>query len=317
MNQRDQFLWVEKYRPKTIDACILPKRLKQPFQDFIAQDEIPNMILAGSAGVGKTTVARALCEQLQCDYLLVNASEDSGIDILRNKIRNFASSVSLAGKTKVVILDEADYLNPNSTQPALRGAIEEFAKNCRFIMTCNFKNRIIQPLHSRCTVVEFGLSKEEKAEMAAAFFHATQKILKEEGVSFTKDILAKVVTRYFPDYRRILNELQRYSSSGTIDEGILIDLGEEAILALVKTLREKDFTEMRKWVAHNSDNDPNRLIRSLFDSMNKNVQPQSIPQLVLILGEYQYKVPFVADQELNLVAMCTEIMAAGIEFKGV
>jgi len=314
MSEREQFLWVEKYRPHTIKDCVLPETLKASFQSFLEADQLPNLLLAGSAGVGKTTVARALCEELGCDYIVVNASEDGGISTLRDKIRNFASSVSLSTDIKVVILDEADYLNPNSTQPALRGFIEEFAQHCRFIFTCNFKNRIIEPLHSRCTVIEFSLTKDDKPVMAAAFMKRVESILKAENIPYSRDVVAKVLLKYFPDYRRVLNELQRYAISGSIDDGILNNLEEINLLHLVKTLREKNFTEMRKWIAQNGDNDPNRLIRTIFDAANTHVLPKSIPSLVLILADYQAKVPFVADQELNMTAMLTEVMA-GVEFK--
>jgi len=314
MNEREQFLWVEKYRPRTIDDCVLPESLKGTFREFLEKGQLPNMILAGTAGVGKTTVARALCEQLGSDYLLINASEDSGIQVLRDKIRNFASTVSLGGGTKVVILDEADYLQPQSTQPALRGFIEEFANNCRFILTCNFKNRIIEPLHSRCTVIEFTLSKEDKPHMLAQFMKRIKMILGAEGVEFSRDAVVHLLMKHFPDYRRVLNELQRYSASGKIDEGILVDLSEDNFKALCKHLKEKEWSEMRKWVAHNGDNDPTRLIRLIYDSASKSVESSDIPKLVLILAEYQFKVPFVADQELNMVAMLTEIMA-NVQFK--
>lgn len=314
MAEREQFLWVEKYRPRTIDDCVLPDVLKSTFKEFVEQKQIPNMILAGTAGVGKTTVARALCEELQCDYLMINASEDNGIQVLRDKIRNFASTVSLSGETKVVILDEADYLRADSTQPALRGFIEEFAKNCRFILTCNFKNRLIEPLHSRATIIEFTLSPSDKPKMAAAFMKRIRMILKAEGVEYNSDAVARLLMKFFPDYRRVLNELQRYSSSGKIDEGVLIDLTEDNFRALCRSLKDKEWTEMRKWVAHNGDNDPTRLIRMIYDSASKYVEAGDIPKLVLILADYQFKVPFVADQELNMVAMLTEVMA-NVQFK--
>jgi DNA polymerase III delta prime subunit len=305
---REQFLWVEKYRPRTISDCILPDTLKNTFQEFVDQDNIPNMLLSGTAGTGKTTIARALCEELGCDYIIINGSEESGIDVLRTKIKDFASTVSLAGKVKVVILDEADYLNPNSTQPALRGFIEEFSKNCRFIFTCNFANRIIAPLHSRTTVIDFRLTKQDRPQMAAKFFKRVVDILNEENVTHNPKVVAEIVNKYFPDYRRVLNELQRYSSSGTIDEGILVNVSDANMKELISALREKDFKKMRTWVVNNLDNDPNVLFRKLYDTLLPEVV--QVPQLILLLADYQYKAAFVADAEINLVACLTEIMAA-------
>lgn len=310
--REDQFLWVEKYRPRTLDDCILPAGQKQIFEDMLAKGEIQNMLLCGSAGVGKTTVARALCEELATDYMIINGSEESGIDVLRTKIRQFASTVSFSGKTKVVILDEADYLNPNSTQPALRNFIEEFSANCRFIFTCNFKNRIISPLHSRCTVIEFKLQKEDKPKIAAKFFKRVSEILSIENVNFDSKVIAKVIEKYFPDYRRTLNELQRYSSSGKIDEGILVNVGDLVINDLVSALKEKDWKRMRTWVSNNIDSEPVTIMRKLYDTLTDSVV--QVPQLVIILADYQYKSAFVADQEINLVACLTEIMAS-VEFK--
>jgi len=304
----DQFLWVEKYRPKTIDECILPESLKQTFKEFIASGQLPNFLFSGTAGVGKTTVAKALCNEVGAEYLLINGSEESGIDILRTKIKSFASSVSLTDSKKVVILDEADYLNANSTQPALRGFIEEFSANCRFIFTCNFKNRIIEPLHSRCSVVEFKIDNKDKQTIAAGFFKRATNILKNENIEFDPKVVAEVVTRHFPDYRRILNELQRYSVTGKIDSGILVNLSDESYRELVKNLKEKDFTSVRKWVAKNSDIETTQLFRDLYDKAVEFLEPKSIPQLVLILADYQYKAAFVADHELNTVAAMTEIM---------
>lgn len=308
----DQFLWVEKYRPRTLDDCILPAEQKAAFQEFIDKGEIQNMLLCGGAGMGKTTVARALCEQLGTDYLIINGSEESGIDVLRTKIKQFASTVSFTGKTKVIILDEADYLNPNSTQPALRGFIEEFSKNCRFIFTCNYKNRIIPPLHSRCAVIEFKYSKQEKPKIAAKFLKRIQFILQNENISFDEKVIAALLLKYFPDYRRIINELQRYSASGTIDEGILARVGEVNTQELVESLKEKDWKRMRQWVVNNIDNDPHGIFRKMYDDIvDKVVQ---VPELVLILADYQYKAAFVADHEINLVACLTEIMAT-VKFK--
>ena len=305
---REQFLWVEKYRPRIIRDCILPDALKKTFQEFVDQDNIPNMLLSGTAGTGKTTIARALCEELGCDYIIINGSEESGIDVLRTKIKDFASTVSLAGKVKVVILDEADYLNPNSTQPALRGFIEEFSKNCRFIFTCNFANRIISPLHSRTTVIDFRLTKQDRPQMAAKFFKRVVDILNTENITHNPKVVAEIVNKYFPDYRRVLNELQRYSASGTIDEGILVNISDANMKELIQALREKDFKKMRTWVVNNLDNDPNVLFRKLYDTLMTEVV--QVPQLILLLADYQYKAAFVADAEINLVACLTEIMAA-------
>jgi len=310
--REDQFLWVERYRPRTLKDCILPADQKKIFEEMISKGEIQNMLLCGTAGVGKTTVARALCEELETDYIIINGSEESGIDVLRTKIKQFASTVSFSGKTKVVILDEADYLNPNSTQPALRAFIEEFSANCRFIFTCNFKNRIIPPLHSRTTVIEFKLPKEEKPKIAARFFKRASEILETEQIQFDPKVLARVIEKHFPDYRRILNELQRYSVSGKIDEGILVSMGEANMQELFASLKDKDWKKMRSWVVNNLDNDPASVIRKLYDHLSEHVV--QVPQLVLILADYQYKSAFCADQEINLVACLTEIMAS-VEFK--
>lgn len=310
--REDEFLWVEKYRPRKLDDCILPPSQKKVFQEMLAKGEIQNMLLCGGAGMGKTTVARALCEELQTDYIIINGSEESGIDVLRTKIKQFASAVSFSGKPKVVILDEADYLNPNSTQPALRAFIEEFSSNCRFILTCNFKNRIIPPLHSRTAVIEFKLPKTEKPKIAAAFFKRVNEILEIEKVEADGKVIAKVIEKHFPDYRRILNELQRYSGSGRIDEGIFTSLGESNMQELIATLKDKDWKKMRTWVVNNIDNDPQTIFRKLYDTLCEEVV--QIPQLVLLLADYQYKSAFCADQEINLVACLTEIMAA-VEFK--
>ena len=313
MNYReDQFLWVEKYRPRKLDECILPADQKKVFQDMVEKDEIQNMLLCGSAGVGKTTIARALCEELGTDYIIINGSEESGIDVLRTKIKQFASTVSFSGKTKVVILDEADYLNPNSTQPALRAFIEEFSANCRFIFTCNFKNRIIPPLHSRCAVIEFKIGKEERPKIAARFFKRVNEILANEKVEADPKVVAKVLEKHFPDYRRVLNELQRYASSGKIDEGILVNMGEVNMQDLISALKDKDWKKMRTWVVNNLDNDPQTLFRKIYDTLLDSVV--QVPQLVLLLADYQYKAAFCADQEINLVACLTEIMAS-VEFK--
>jgi DNA polymerase III delta prime subunit len=306
----EQLLWVEKYRPHTIADCILPENIKGTFQEYVNRKEIPNLLLAGSAGVGKTTVAKALCEEVGCDYIVINGSDESGIDTFRNKIKNYASSVSLSGGRKVIIIDEADYLNPNSTQPALRGAMEEFAINCSFIFTCNYKNRIIAPLHSRCSVVDFKIQNGQKAKMAIQFLKRIEYILKSESVTYKKDILASLITKHFPDNRRIINELQRYSSNSnnTIDEGLLLNIAEANIAALVKSMKEKNFSDCRKWIVTNIDNDANGILRSIYDALYEYLKPESIPSAVLILAKYQYQSAFVADHEINMMACLTELM---------
>jgi DNA polymerase III delta prime subunit len=306
-------LWVEKYRPKTIEDCILPDGIKSTFQEYVNRKEIPNLLLAGSAGVGKTTIAKALCEEVGCDYIMINGSDESGIDVLRNKIKNYASSMSLSGGRKVVIIDEADYLNPNSTQPAMRGAIEEFASNCSFIFTCNFKNRIIDPIHSRCTVVDFKINGS-KQKMAAAFFKRAEWILEQEGITYDKAVVAAVITKHFPDNRRVLDELQRYSVSGTIDKGILASVSDVQMNELVSSIMNKDFASCRKWVTNNLDNDVTRIFRNIYDSLYDKLKPNSVPQMVLILAKYQYQSAFVADHEINLIACLTELMVE-CEFK--
>lgn len=310
---KDNFLWVEKYRPKKISECILPDDIKNTFQEFVNQKNIPNLLLSGTAGVGKTTVARALCNEIGCDYIIINGSDESGIDVLRTKIKTYASSVSLSGGRKVVIVDEADYLNPNSTQPALRGAIEEFSNNCSFIFTCNYKNRIIDPIHSRCTVIDFKINGN-KAKMALQFFKRVEQILTNEKIEFDKEVVAALITKHFPDNRRILNELQRYSVSGKIDNGILNQVSDVQIKELIDSLKNKKFGDMRKWVVGNIDQDPALIYRKVYDSLYDYVKPNSIPQAVLILAKYQYQAAFCADQEINLVAALTEIMV-DVEFK--
>ena len=307
-----EFLFVEKYRPQTIEDCILPEGLKETFQKIVEKGELPNMMFTGSAGVGKTTVARALCNELDLDYMLINGSEDGNIDTLRGKIKQFASTVSLQGGQKVVILDEADYLNPQSTQPALRGFIEEFSSNCRFILTCNFKNRIIDPLHSRCSIYEFNLGN--KAEMAQAFMARLQFILDSEHIIYDNAVIAELIMKYIPDWRRVINECQRYGMSGHIDTGILVTLSETSIKGLMEDLKAKNFKKMRKWVTDNIDVESTKLFRMIYDNMTSYVEPQSIPQVVLILADYSYKDSFVADHELNVVACMTEIMSS-IKFK--
>ena len=308
------FLWVEEYRPKTIDDCILPSSLKTLFKSFIDKGELSNLLFSGTPGIGKTTVAKALCDQLNCDWIMINGSEEGGIDVLRDKIKNFASTVSLSGGKKVVILDEADYLNPQSTQPALRGFIEEFHKNCRFILTCNFKNRIIEPLHSRFSNIEFKINSKDKPKLASKLFERTISILKENNVDYNDKVLAQLVKKHFPDFRKVINELQRYSVSGSIDVGILTNITNENLKSLMKLLKEKDFTETRKWVTQNLDNDPVRIFRSIYDNLYDNLQPETIPHAVLILADYQYKSAFVADQEINFTACLTEIMSQ-VKFK--
>ena len=309
----EHLLWTEKYRPKKIDDCILPERLKKPFQEYVNQNNIPNLLLAGGAGVGKTTVAKAMCEEIGCDYLVINGSDESGIDTFRVKIKNFASSMSLAGGRKVIIIDEADYLNPNSTQPALRNAIEEFAGNCSFIFTCNFKNRIIDPLHSRCAVIDFALKNNEKAQMATQFFKRIQSVLRSEKVDYEDKVVVELVKKHFPDFRRVINELQRYSQFGKIDSGVLAHIVEVSIGDIIKYIKEKDFGAIRKWVASN-DIDATVFFRKLYDNLYDVLKPQSIPQAVIILADYQYKQAFVADAEINTVACLTELMVA-CEFK--
>ena len=310
----NDFLWVEKYRPKTVDECVLPKDLKTIFSNIIKTGEIPNMLFSGTAGVGKTTVAKAICNELNLDHIMINGSDERNIETLRGKIKSFASTVSLQGGYKVVILDEADYLNPQSTQPALRAFIEEFSNNCRFIMTCNFKNRIIEPIHSRCSVYEFNIAAKEKPAIAGGFLKRLEFVLQQEEVEYQTEVLANLIMKFFPDWRRVLNECQRYAISGSIDSGILVSLSDENINTLVQHLKDKNFTEMRKWVANNMDVESRVIYRKIYDSMLDILKPDSVPQIVLILAQYQYYDSFVADHELNVVACMTEIMASA-EFK--
>jgi len=307
----NDFLWVEKYRPKTVAETILPDGLKQTFQKIVDSGELPNMLFTGTAGLGKTTIARAICNELDVDYILINGSEEGNIDTLRTKIKQFASTVSLQGGIKVVILDEADYLNPQSTQPALRAFIEEYSNNCRFILTCNFKNRIIEPLHSRCGVYEFGFaSKAQATACAGQFMDKSIAILEAENITYDKSTLATLIMKHMPDWRRVLNELQRYSiATGNIDSNILSNLADSNYNDLFHYLKSKDFKKMRKWVADNIDTDAAAIFRAIYDRMTDKVEPGSIPQLVLILADYQYKNAFVADHELNVVACMTEVMA--------
>ena len=304
----EDFLWVEKYRPTKISDCILPDELKKTFDIFVQDKHIPNMILSGGPGVGKTTVAKAMIEEIGATYMMINGSEESGIDILRTKIKNFASTVSLEGGRKYIILDEADYLNPQSTQPALRGFTEEFHKNCGFILTCNYKNRLIQPLHSRCSVIDFVIPKDQKPKLASDFYESIINILNQENVKFEPAVIRELLMKFFPDWRRVLNELQRYSVSGQIDAGILVNLSEVNINELMVSLKEKEFTNVRKWIVQNLDNDPVRIFRRIYDTMYDRIDSNSIPHAVLILADYSYKSSFVADQEINLLACMTELM---------
>jgi DNA polymerase III delta prime subunit len=305
-------LWTEKYRPKTIEECILPERLKKPFQEYVTQENIPNLLLFGGAGVGKTTVAKAMCNEIGCDFLIINGSSETGIDVVRNKIANYASSMSFSGGRKVIIIDEADYLSPNA-QAAFRNAIEEFAVNCSFIFTCNFKNKIIEPLHSRCAVIDFGLKASEKTAMAGQFFKRIQSILSDESVEHEPAVIAELIKKHFPDFRRIINELQRFSKFGKIDTGVLSQIADVTLNDIVKFIKDKDFGAIRKWVASN-DVDPASMYRKLYDNLYDVLKPQSIPQAVIIIADYQYKQAFVADAEINLVACLTELMVS-LEFK--
>jgi len=304
----EEFLWVEKYRPKTIEETILPVELKSVFQQFVDQKNIPNLILSGSAGVGKTTVARAMLEELGCDYIIINGSMNGNIDTLRNEILNFASSVSLSGGRKYVILDEADYLNANSTQPALRNFMEEFSRNCGFILTCNFKNRIIEPLHSRCSVVDFKISKKDMAKLAMQFLKRVEGILRTENVEYDKATVAEIIQKYFPDWRRVLNELQRYSATGKIDSGILANLQQTSIRELVDLMRDKNYTEVRKWVKNNIDTDVNYLYTEFYETASQFFSVRSIPALVTLIARYQYQNAFVANPEINFAAFLAEVM---------
>ena len=305
----ETFLWVEKYRPRSIDECILPEDLKNTFSEFVKDKHIPNLILCGSAGVGKTTVAKAMLDEIGATSMMINGSEESGIDVLRTKIKNFASTVSLEGGRKYIILDEADYLNPQSTQPALRGFMEEFHKNCGFILTCNFKNRLIDPLHSRCSVIDFVIPNSQKPKLAQKFFDRMTHVLNDEDIDFDMRAVAELINKHFPDWRRVLNELQRYSASGVIDAGILVNISEVNINELMQSLKKNEFTNVRKWIVENLDNDPVRIFRRLYDNLYDNIDPSTIPHAVVTLADYQYKSAFVADQEINLLACLSEIMA--------
>ena len=310
----EKFLWVEKYRPTNVDECILPNNLKQTFKEFVKQKTIPNLILSGGAGVGKTTVATAMINEIGATSMMINGSEESGIDVLRTKIKNFASTSSLEGGRKYLILDESDYLNPQSTQPALRGFMEEFHKNCGFILTCNYKNRLIEPLHSRCSGVDFRIPKGEINKLCTQFFKRVKSILDEEAIKYDDKVILELITKYFPDWRRTLNELQKYSVSGQIDSGILVNLSEVNINELMDALKKNEFTVVRKWIVNNLDNDPNRMFRVIYDSLYEFLDGSTIPHAVIIIGDYSYKSAFVADQEINMLACMTELMGA-VKFK--
>jgi DNA polymerase III delta prime subunit len=314
LHKTNEFLWVEKYRPQTIKDCILPVSLKKSFEDMVAKGEPQNLLLAGSAGTGKTTVARALCNDIGVDNIIINCSENGNIDTLRTDIRQFASTVSLSESKKTVILDEFDYSNAQSIQPALRGAIEEFSNNCRFIITCNYKNRIIQPIHSRCTCIDFAISSSDKPEIAKQLLERCEYILNNEKVKYDKKVLSQLIIKHFPDFRRIINELQRYSASGVIDAGILANLKDIEIKTLISSMKIRDFSGVRKWVVNNLDNSQTELFRKIYDSLYDSLVPSSVPEAVLVLAEYQYKSGFVADQEINTVACMTELMMR-CEFK--
>jgi DNA polymerase III delta prime subunit len=309
----EHFLWCESYRPQTIDDTILPADLKKTFQQFVDQSNIPNLILSGSAGVGKTTVAKAMCEMLDCDYIVINGSlEGRSIDILRNEIMNFASSVSLRGGRKYVILDEADYLNAQTIQPALRNFMEEFSANCGFILTCNFAERIIAPLQSRCSVINFKLPKKDIPVLASQFLKRVCMILDKENVKYEKQVVGEVIMRFFPDWRRVLNELQRYSATGAIDTGILSNIKNENFADLISYLKDKNFTATRKWVG-DSDVDAGSFYRAFFDAMEPKIGKPSVPYLVILIAKYQYQGSFVVNQDINLMAFLAEVMAE-VEF---
>mgnify|MGYP001626856948 FL=1 len=306
----NEFLYVEKYRPQTIEDTILPKPLKETFKDFVEIGEIPNLLLCGSAGVGKTTIAKALCNELNADFIVINGSDEGRlIDTLRTKIKNFASTVSLSSSAKVVILDEADYISADSVQPALRNFIEEFSSNCRFIFTCNYKNRIIPPLHSRTTVIDFSIKPKDKPVLAQQMLDRCIRICVQENIEADERVLAELIMKFFPDFRRVLNEIQRYGVSGQIDSGLLSTLSEEKLTPLINMIKDKNWSGMRKWVGENSDNDFNTLYRKVFNSLEVKLEPSSIPAAVLIIADYQYKSAFAMDSEINFTACLTEIMS--------
>tara|TARA_B100001094_G_scaffold38721_1_gene33110 strand:+ start:45035 stop:45982 length:948 start_codon:yes stop_codon:yes gene_type:complete len=313
---RDEFLWVEKYRPQTIEECILPDNIKKTFQDFLDNGEVPNLLLAGPAGCGKTTVAKALCKELGVDYYVINGSDEGRfLDTVRNNAKNFASTVSLTAtaKHKVIIIDEADNTT-NDVQLLLRAFIEEFSSNCRFIFTCNFKNRLVEPLHSRCACIDFSTTKKDRPKLASVFFNRIKTILEKENIEYDSKVLVEIINKHFPDWRRVLNELQKYSSSGKIDSGILASFGDVKVNELIKNLKQKNFKEVRKWVVSNLDNDSSVLLRRIYDSLYESLVPGSIPAAVLVIAKYQYQVAFVADQEINMLACLTELMVE-CEFK--
>ena len=306
----DSLLWVEGHRPRTINDCILSNKIKNTLSDVVKEEKIPNLMFTGPSGVGKTTAARAICEQTNSDYIVINGSDEGRmIDTLRTKLTQFCSTISHGGGRKVVIIDEADYMNPDSVQPAMRNFIEKFAENCSFIFTCNYKNRIIDPIHSRCAVVDFTLDKKEKPEIAMQFLNRCDQILTEHSIVYDKDVVAALINKHFPDFRRVINELQRYSTSGEINSGILANIGELNLNQLISALREKNFQNMRQWVVTNVDNDPATVYRKIYDKLYEVLEKSSIPQAVLIIADYQYKSAFVADQEVNLVACLVELMA--------
>lgn len=308
MNDQKNYLWVEKYRPQCIADCILPDHLKNTFQEIVGSGELQNLLLSGGPGCGKTTVAKALCNELNTDWIIINCSEDGNIDTLRTRIRQFASTISISGNNKAVILDEFDYANPQSMQPALRGFIEEFSKNCRFILTCNFKNRVIEPLHSRCTCIDFKFDNKDKMKLSAKFMDRAKMILDTEGVKYDEKVLAKLIIKHSPDFRRLINELQRYSVSGGIDVGILAEAGDIGTDELVKAMKAKNFQDVRKWVAMNLDNDSSHIFRKMYDALNEALEPSSVPPAILIIADYQYKAAFVADHEINLTACIVQLM---------
>ena len=306
----ESLLWVEKYRPRTIEDCILPESIKKTLRDVVSQNKIPNMMFTGTSGIGKTTAARAICNETKADYLIINGSDEGRmIDTLRTKLTQFCSTISLSGSRKVVIIDEADYMNADSVQPAMRNFTERFADNCSFIFTCNYKNRIIEPIHSRCAVIDFSLKNGEKQVIAARFMKRVEGILTDESIDYDKEVIAKLVLKHFPDFRRVLNELQRYSTSGEINSGVLANIKEMNLKELIDSLREKNFSKMRQWAVANVDNDPATVYRKIYDELYTVVDKGSIPQAVLTIAEYQYKSAFVADQEINLVACLVELMA--------